>query len=707
MSPYPLYSPPHRLAEIRDLYAALHASLLGIVNAWWTRPELYLSIPLPEKIEKILKKLDNVRKFDKVGSIRPDFIVPDDGGPVRICEVNARFIFNGFYLATFHGVGVDLVGREWCKDRGYSPGGTELNKHFTALFDPHKPIALVTGREYQAPWDLSIMQRLHPAARVVAAGDLRLVRSTTAATGPEATSVMLADSHGLLTQFLLELHQDEIEGLDEEVLFELGKHCWNDLRTIFLIHDKRILALIRRELKWLVNSSAITKEQAKILRNGLAETYILDESTCGSFLVNMKLGSEGKDQWTLKKARSGKGDGMLFGKDVDEVTWGGLIEKHSAGTGKEGGNGLVPYVLQRYVRSKQLDLLAHEPDILGKRGAKEHPVINKVRWKIVGTMLCINATLIPNTQWRANAADIVALSRGGFLLSAVGDKDHMVPFTAPATSYGRQLVALKTLVVPADRRIQAQTRENYAEQVKQVKQALERDELAVVNLEFQDKQSVYLVALTGMLGEPLSHSSKHGILWDVRPVAGLHAGNAARSETMEPFPWHTDCSFEDAPPRYFALHVLHRDRFGGGNLRLLHVDALLSKLSSTTVQTLRLPQFKLLVPKEFHKDVDYIVGALLTVDTATGFPKFKLRYRREIIEPLTPEAEKAVAELDKVLERVDTAGEHGPVRVLGGDIMRDGTILLLDNARWLHARSTVRDPQRFLRRVRWAPERFE
>ena len=51
-------------------------------------------------------------------------------------------------------------------------------------------------------------------------------------------------------------------------------------------------------------------------------------------------------------------------------------------------------------------------------------------------------------------------------------------------------------------------------------------------------------------------------------------------------------------------------------------------------------------------------------------------------------------------------GADGAVRLLGGDVMKDRCIVLLDNARWLHARSPIKDSNRWLRRVRFGPEKF-
>ncbi|KAL7266210.1 hypothetical protein RUND412_011253 [Rhizina undulata] len=102
------------------------------------------------------------------------------------------------------------------------------------------------------------------------------------------------------------------------------------------------------------------------------------------------------------------------------------------------------------------------------------------------------------------------------------------------------------------------------------------------------------------------------------------------------------------------------------------------------------------VPKEFHKDVTHLTGALVTSDR-------KIRYRREIIEPLDKQAEDALDELENALRRSE---ENGWAKVLGPDVMTDGVVVCLDNAKFMHARSEVKDPQRWLRRVRWGPEMF-
>lgn len=172
---------------------------------------------------------------------------------------------------------------------------------------------------------------------------------------------------------------------------------------------------------------------------------------------------------------------------------------------------------------------------------------------------------------------------------------------------------------------------------------------------------------------------------------------------MEEFPWHTDCSYEEAPPRYFALQVLQEDRCGGGTLSVMNVGRLSSLLSSSTCAALLRPEFRITVPPEFVKSEDkqYIVGSLMAVD-AEGLPSM-VRFREDILAPLTAEAALALGEMKECLlgSKVEAETLH-----LTPDCLPRGSIILMDNYRWLHARNHVNDPKRHLRRVRWDARPF-
>jgi alpha-ketoglutarate-dependent taurine dioxygenase len=169
---------------------------------------------------------------------------------------------------------------------------------------------------------------------------------------------------------------------------------------------------------------------------------------------------------------------------------------------------------------------------------------------------------------------------------------------------------------------------------------------------------------------------------------------------MNTFAWHTDCSYETNPPRFFALHVLQDDQRGGGVLSVLQVDSLLSRLTTATKEALSAPEYKIQVPPEFIKRDDnlYIVGNLLSLGLQPH-----LRLREDIVTPLTGRARAAMVELIGVLLGSQIEPD---IISLNPALLPKQSIILINNRRWLHARSEVRDPRRHLRRVRWDTRPF-
>lgn len=227
-----------------------------------------------------------------------------------------------------------------------------------------------------------------------------------------------------------------------------------------------------------------------------------------------------------------------------------------------------------------------------------------------------------------------------------------------------------------------------------------------ITLGFRDDESRYLQNLILSLsrrhghGLPIDHSASRGWFWDVRPSTTTFQSNGhrARSETMRDFPWHTDCSYEDRPPRYFALHVLRPDMRGGGTFSALSVQRVVDRLSGAARAALGRPEYRIEVPPEFVRssDRDHGVGSLLSVDDASG--SVTMRYREDIMAPMGPAATSAMDELRGLLRSPEVERETLRLR---SESMPRGSLLLLDNRRWLHARNEVKDPERHLRRVRW------
>ena len=58
----------------------------------------------------------------------------------------------------------------------------------------------------------------------------------------------------------LELHQRELEALGQDILKALAPICFNDFRTIHLVHDKRMLGIIHQELQSLVEEHHVLSD---------------------------------------------------------------------------------------------------------------------------------------------------------------------------------------------------------------------------------------------------------------------------------------------------------------------------------------------------------------------------------------------------------------------------------------------------------------
>ena len=241
-----------------------------------------------------------------------------------------------------------------------------------------------------------------------------------------------------------------------------------------------------------------------------------------------------------------------------------------------------------------------------------------------------------------------------------------------------------------------------------VYQALQGPGVALITLNFPDDSSEYLRDLVLSLGKhhnhgpPIEHSSTRGWFWDVRPKEKV--GHQARSESNLNFPWHTDCSYESCPPQFFGLHVIHADRYGGGTLSALNASRVLDRLNPSAYESLSRPNFRIEVPPEFSKGTASIDGSVIS--QVQGSDDVHIRFRADIIQPLSERAGKALQELNGMLCS-DGEADVGDIRVdFTPQDLPDNTLVLMDNSRWLHSRTEVKDPRRHLRRIRWGRRGF-
>lgn len=206
-------------------------------------------------------------------------------------------------------------------------------------------------------------------------------------------------------QLGLELHQREINALDPEMRRQVTIRCFNDMRTILLAHDKRMLGLVREELEILVSRNVITCRQAERLRRGITPT-ILPGSKALDQLINACMESETTQrEYILKPIRGGKGAGILFGDEINRSSWLGLLEQMRI---PELGIGKTVYVVQRKVNQPKYDVLLSED--------------NLQRCHMVGTYHATNGEYLGIGTWRCSPGRLCAVSDGATWICSVKQK---------------------------------------------------------------------------------------------------------------------------------------------------------------------------------------------------------------------------------------------------------------------------------------------
>lgn len=205
-------------------------------------------------------------------------------------------------------------------------------------------------------------------------------------------------------QLGLELHQHELRSLSPSLLREIAKCCFNDLRTIFLVHDKRMLGLVLEELDALTNvQQVLTSSQAEILRCGITPTIIPGSREMLALIRTAYDNQGAKDDLLLKPIGGGKGAGIVFGSDMTPQAWAShlaLLRRPDVLPGN------VAYVVQREIKQPRYPILLHEAEGL------QHNAL-------VGTYMSIHGQYLGLGLWRTSPNRICALSRGGAWICSV------------------------------------------------------------------------------------------------------------------------------------------------------------------------------------------------------------------------------------------------------------------------------------------------
>ncbi|KAI0517593.1 hypothetical protein F5B22DRAFT_110747 [Xylaria bambusicola] len=438
-SPRPILVTEHHQQRVEALSEALTTALTSIVKRWWSDEEarFFERMPLTRDEEELLRWLDDQVSQGKLkdysacrGSWRPDFLIEERAGSrdgvaienFMITEINARFSFNGAFYVSYGQDVLDEMPLGQLNLSSTTTSATMLNGLRT-LFNPTVPLHLLIEEEA----GIDIHMFVHAAQdkfgltpRMIRPSDLRLEPSPDTHSGYKLCCLTKGDGAGEMIpppptfvndkgetveeilQVGLELRQHELFGLPREILRHISLCCFNDLRTLLLVHDKRMLGIVKQELGRLVKQQVLTPAQARVLDEGIVDTYLPNSPQLSSLLQKSISEPSLKDDYILKPVRGGKGAGIIFGDDLTAEEWlskltGLLSQAPFLGT---------TYVIQRRVNHCLYDLVMPAS-------------VEKVRYPLVGTFHIFHGRFCGLGIWRSSAERICAISSGGSMLCSV------------------------------------------------------------------------------------------------------------------------------------------------------------------------------------------------------------------------------------------------------------------------------------------------
>ncbi len=361
--PYPFGVTANRLTELRWLQGSLYRAIVAVVTNWSRDARISGVIQLPAEERDLLAPLTG--QPYRPGAYRPDFLHAADGR-VMVNEINARFTLNGFLSSMLLNRCVSLLDATRCP----LPALERL--------EPALRARLGLG-------PVGILKSAEPGC------DIHLFRSRWGPHCEMITPKELTAKHlARWSAVILELHQHELLGeVPADLRAALARHpgILNDLRTIFIAHDKRLLALLSSAD---VLEDYLEADDVARLRRHIVPTWV---KGLAPEKVDEALAQPAG--WLAKPPRSGKGKGIVVSSRMSPAEWRQTLRA-------------MPddWVIQPFVEQQLFPITA-------VRGSD----LVTVPMRVVGLLPTLDELAFGPGLYRASPGEIVNVAQGGIILT--------------------------------------------------------------------------------------------------------------------------------------------------------------------------------------------------------------------------------------------------------------------------------------------------
>lgn len=147
------------------------------------------------------------------------------------------------------------------------------------------------------------------------------------------------------------------------------------------------------------------------------------------------------------------------------------------------------------------------------------------------------------------------------------------------------------------------------------------------------------------------------------------------------------------------MQVIQPDTLNGGLSLFLETSQLLSKLTEEELTLLRAHEVRFMIPIEFQDAVNskYVNGRILS-HKRDKLNNILCRYRSDLV---VDRAELDGTPFGDVLDKFERLIDLDQSQLVKYLRLEENDVLLLDNARWMHGRTEIRDEGRHLVRIRF------
>ncbi|WP_428231405.1 hypothetical protein [Flavobacterium sp.] len=354
--------------QMNRLCSVLNKACKAIVLHYFEDNRIRKYYQLDNALEALLKK-SNHATYNQ-GFYRPDFLY-DTNDQAKICEIGARYPLNGWMISYY----LQLINQHSNIEKDNISIGSETLKNLIddlhTQFVPHEKVALIHDDEKGT--EIFYLQE-----------ELAKLKIELISAKPQDLTVSNDAIHvkGVpVSQFILEMDREELKKISPEVIDMLieNNSYFNDIRTLILIHDKRVLAVMYDAE---IMRDYLSEEDYNFLQEYLIPSFVIsDPSECDVF-------TDCEQNLILKLNSGGRGIGAYVKSDCTPEDWATII--------RENWN---KYLIQHFVDQKEFT------------DAK-----NNCQIHLVGMLLCRDDKNYGSGLFRGSDESVVNVHQGRALI---------------------------------------------------------------------------------------------------------------------------------------------------------------------------------------------------------------------------------------------------------------------------------------------------